>query len=219
MLASRRILSLVVAILVAVVALACGGSQKRASSSNVTAGDMPEGSEWDGVYFSQTYGHLHLLEQGGSVSGKWRTTNGEAWGELAGEANGDLLRYEWTEHKIGMVGPTATSKGRGYFKYIPSPNGIDPDEIKGQWGLGEDDAGNTWEATKQRNQRPDPDAVMPDELEGRGVGGGWDGEGPRKQPEGGAFGPVGEGEEEVEEVEEVEEEEGPPPSTGPDSEY
>ena len=119
MLFSRKILGLVIALAVALMALGCSGSQKRTSAtSNVTAGDMPEGADWTGVYFSQTYGNLHLIEEGGSISGKWRTTNGEAWGELAGEANGDLLRYEWTEHKIGLVGPSSTSKGRGYFKYI-----------------------------------------------------------------------------------------------------
>jgi hypothetical protein len=213
MLGNGRILSLVIALLAALLAAGCGGNQKSASHASVEAGEMPEGSEWTGVYYSQTYGHLHLIEEGGTISGKWRTTQGDAFGELAGEANGDLLRYEWSEHRIGMVGPSATTKGRGYFKYIGSPNGVDPDEIKGEWGLGEEESGHTWSAVKQKNVRPDPDSVVPDELERRGVGGGWDAQpGSQRGSEEGGFGG---GEEEYEEEEEEEE----PPSTGPDSEY
>jgi hypothetical protein len=224
MLGYGRIVKLVMVVLAALAALAtvsCSGDQKRPGTANVQAGDMPEGSKWTGVYYSQTYGHLHLIEEGDTVSGRWRTTNGDAWGELAGEVNGDLLRYEWTEHKIGMVGPSASTKGRGYFKYKGSPNGIDPDEIIGEWGMGDEDAGYTWSAVKQKNMRPDPDSVAPDELERRGVGGGWDeGSGEQRGSSEGdkAFG-IGGDEEEEEEEEEEEHEDEPPPTTGPDSEY
>jgi hypothetical protein len=185
--------------------------------ANVKAGEMPEGATWTGVYYSQTYGNLHLIEEGGSVSGKWRTTNGDAWGELAGEADGDLLRYEWIEHKIGMVGPSASSKGKGYFKYVPSENGVDPDEIKGEWGLGEKEAGNTWDAVKQRNVQPDPSSVAPDELERRGQGGGWDDDQEKRSSDSDkAFG-TDKSADQIRDEDEEEEEE--PPQTGPDSDY
>jgi hypothetical protein len=220
----RRVFGLVLVLLAAFVVAACGGSQKSIERASVKAGDMPEGASWSGVYYSQTYGHLHLIEEDGTVNGKWRTVNGDAWGEMAGEVTGDLFRYEWIEHKIGMVGPSASSKGHGYFKYKISANGVDPDEIAGEWGLGESEVGRTWSATKQPRMDPDPDSVVPDELERRGVGGGWDGEGaekkPQKSPKGSAAFGTGEEEEEGEEGEGEEEDEGlPPPSTGPDSEY
>jgi hypothetical protein len=217
---SRRVLGLIVAVLVAFISIGCGGSQKNANTANVKAGEMPEGSTWTGVYYSQTYGNLHLIEEGGSINGKWRTTNGDAWGELAGEADGDLLRYEWTEHKIGMVGPSATSKGKGYFKYVPSENGVDPDQIKGEWGLGEKEAGNSWEAVKQRNVTPDPDSVSPDELERRGVGGGWDDEGgsDRRSESDKAFG-TDKSADDIRDEEREDEEEEEPAGTGPDSDY
>jgi len=218
---SRRVLGLIVAVLVAFVSIGCGGSQKNANMANVKAGEMPEGATWTGVYYSQTYGNLHLIEEGGSVSGKWRTTNGDAWGELAGEADGDLLRYEWIEHKIGMVGPSASSKGKGYFKYVPSENGVDPDEIKGEWGLGEKEAGNTWDAVKQRNVQPDPSSVAPDELERRGQGGGWDDDQEKRSSDSDkAFGTDKSADQiRDEERDEDEEEEEEPPQTGPDSDY
>ena len=194
---SRKILSLVAALFAAFIVIACGGGQKSAEYANVKQGPMPDGATWDGVYYSQTYGNLHLVEESGTVNGKWRTTAGDRWGELAGEAKGDLLEYEWAEHKIGMVGPSATTKGRGYFKYISSGSGVDPDSIKGEWGLGDKNAGNTWEAVKQRNVAPDPKSVEPDEIERRGEGGEWDeGGGPQRSSEASsAFGTGGEAEE------------------------
>lgn len=160
---------------------ACNKGQPDTKFAHVKPGDMPVGGEWTGVYYSQTYGYLHLVKEGDTISGKWRTTAGGAWGEMSGKVTGDLYKYEWTEHKIGMVGPSATSKGRGYFRYTEPKEG-EAHVIKGEWGLGQDETGQSWEAVKQQNMRPDPDSVIPDEVERRGVGGGWD-EG--QQPAGG----------------------------------
>jgi hypothetical protein len=219
MLGYRRVFGLVLVLFAALALAACGGGQKSIERAQVKAGDLPEGASWSGVYYSQTYGHLHLVEEDGTINGKWRTVNGDAWGEMAGEVTGDLFRYEWIEHTIGMVGPSASSKGHGYFKYKISANGVDPDEIAGEWGLGASEVGRTWSATKQPRMDPDPDSVQPDELERRGVGGGWDdtGQKPKQSsPKGdAAFGTDDEGEEE-----EGDEDEGlPPPATGPDSDY
>lgn len=177
MFASRLALKLVVPLALlsfATVNSACGGGQEKAKFANVAPGDMPVGGDWTGVYYSQTYGYLHLVKEGDTVSGKWRTTAGDAWGEMNGKVTGDLYKYEWKEHKIGMVGPSATSTGRGYFKYTVPKEG-EAHELKGEWGLGSDEAGQTWTAVKQQNMRPNPDSVMPDEIEGRtNVGSGWD---------------------------------------------
>jgi hypothetical protein len=151
----------------------CHGGAKSADSAHVKPGEMPAGEEWPGVYYSPTYGMLHLVVEGDTASGAWRTTAGDSWGEMSGKINGDIFKYEWTEHKIGMVGPTATTHGRGYFRYTIPKEG-DPAEITGEWGLKSDEVGNTWKATKQVNQRPDPKSVRPDEVEGRVEGGGWD---------------------------------------------
>ena len=147
---------------------------------------MPDGADWRGVYFSKIYGTLHLVTEGDSVTGKWRTTSGDAWGELWGKADGDVLRFEWKQHKIGMVGPAATSKGRGYFRYVRPANGVDPDEIHGEWGLNEESTGNPWEAVRQIRKEPDPDSVVPDEVESRVQGGGeWDSSGNESPSEAG----------------------------------
>jgi hypothetical protein len=147
------------------------------TTANVKAGDLPPAGDWSGVFYSPLYGHLHLVKEGNSVSGRWRTAGGDKWGELHGEVTGDLLKYKWVEHKIGMVGPGATSEGRGFFKYhVPADENANH-EIKGQWGLERSEVGNTWEAVRQRNMLPDLASVKPDETERVNMPDEWDSSG------------------------------------------
>jgi len=173
-----KIFAGVVALMLPCAALVACNKGKSADSANSVSKEMPEGASWKGVYYSQVYGNLHLIEDGDGIKGSWRTTAGESWGELEGKADGALFKYTWTEHRIGMVGPSADKKGHGYFVYSRPDKGTgkDPDEIHGQWGLGDSQSGNKWDAIKQTNVEPDPKSVMPDEVErGAGVsGGGWD---------------------------------------------
>ncbi|HMA91533.1 MAG TPA: hypothetical protein VKP30_02560 [Polyangiaceae bacterium] len=154
----------------------CGGGKPK--TPVLTAGEMPEGATWKGVYYSPIYGNLHLVEDGGEIKGAWRTVAGDSWGELTGKADGNLLRYEWVEHRIGMVGPSADRTGHGYFKYSrKATEGIkEPDQIQGEWGLAESETGNVWKATRQTNMEPEPKSVKPDEVESAGSvqAGGWD---------------------------------------------
>ena len=156
--------------------IGCGGGGPK--SPILKPGEMPEGAVWKGVYFSPIYGNLHLVESGGEIKGAWRTVAGDSWGELTGKAEGNLLRYEWVEHRIGMVGPSADRTGRGYFKYSRKRTETtkDPDQIEGEWGLGDSESGNAWKATLQTNLEPDPKSVKPDEVESAGSvqAGGWD---------------------------------------------
>jgi hypothetical protein len=101
------------------------------------------------------------------------------------------MRYEWVEHRIGMVGPSSDTHGRGYIVYRDSEVEKDPDYIEGERGLNEDELGQKWKAIKQANVVPDLDSVMPDEIEQRGVGGGWDDSGERgRRPRTAAGAPV-----------------------------
>jgi hypothetical protein len=152
--------------------LACGPSSD-VKHAQVKAGDMPAKGDWQGVYYSPVYGYLHVLVEGKTAQGAWRTGGGDAYGELQGEADGNLLRYTWTQHKIGMVGKEAETSGKGYFRYTIPKEG-EAHKIVGEWGLGESDAGNSWEAVKQTNMQPNLNAVKPDEIEGKVNAGGWD---------------------------------------------
>ena len=155
-------------------AVGCGGKKSEASHPVPKPGDMPEGSDWSGVYYSALYGDLHMLKEGENIHGAWRTANGERWGEMHGEANGNLFKFEWKETTIGMVGPSATKAGRGYFQYFRPPGEHVNDEIKGEWGLKSEQTGLPWTAVKQRNTNPDFKAVLPDETQKVQGTGNWD---------------------------------------------
>jgi hypothetical protein len=152
----------------------CGGPPPEPTHAQVKAGDLPEGGDWTGVFYSPVYGHLHMVKEGTSVSGKWRTAAGDKWGELHGEVTGDLLKFDWVEHKIGLVGPGATSEGRGYFKYVIPAGENTNHEIHGEWGLGRSEVGTSWEAIRQRNMLPDLKSISPDETEKVNVPDAWD---------------------------------------------
>jgi hypothetical protein len=132
-----------------------GGSSGGGRVANLKPGDMPPESSWNGVYFNPQYGNLHLVETGGSIAGKWKRTDGSAWGELNGPVTGNVFHFEWTEHKIGLVGPSSTSKGKGYFVYKRPPGDNIDDQLEGEWGLNTDEAGNKWDCVKQRHVTPD----------------------------------------------------------------
>jgi hypothetical protein len=132
----------------------CGGEQKPGTVIP-KPGEMPEGGSWTGVFFNSQFGMLHMQETSEKIVGKWKTAEGSAWGELNGEVHGNVVRFEWTEHKIGLVGPSATSHGKGFFVYKrPTGENVD-DALDGEWGLNNAETGNKWDCVKQRNMKPD----------------------------------------------------------------
>ena len=155
--------------------VACSSTQTQVKTADhIKPGAMPDGGEWQGVYYDQLLGFLHITTSGNAAQGAWRTTAGDKWGELYGEIDGDMLRYTWTERKVGVVGPGAKSEGKGYFKYtIPKAN--EPHVLKGEWGMGENEVGHPWESLKQTNMEPDPKSVRPDEMESQVGASGFDG--------------------------------------------
>ncbi len=153
----------------------CGGNKPQImTADHVKPGALPAEGEWRGVFFNQTFGFLHITTEGKGAQGAWRTANGDKWGELYGEIEGDVLKFTWTEYKVGIVGPNAKSEGKGYFRYTIPREG-EAHELKGEWGLGENAVGHSWDCVKQMNQEPDPDSVRPNEMESAIGAQGFDG--------------------------------------------
>lgn len=168
------IVALAVLVTAPLSSLGCSSTQGP-KTAKVQAGDMPDGADWSGVYYSELYGYLHIVQDGNVVSGKWLRPVKDRWGELHGQATGDLIKFSWTEHTIGSVGPTSNKTGKGYFKYKRPAGDNTDDTIVGQIGVGSDETGQPWDAVKQRNVNPDLGSIG-----GTGamdVGGGdWDNE-------------------------------------------
>lgn len=157
---------------------ACSGAQGP-KSANVTAGDMPAGGDWSGVYYSELFGFLHLIKEGNSVTGKWIRPGKDKWGELNGTATGNLIRFSWVEYVVGSVGPGTKREGRGYLRYVhPEGENVD-DQLLGEVGPGMDEVGTIWDAIKQRNVLPDLSSIGGG---GNEVGGDWDAVQPTSEP-------------------------------------
>ena len=60
---------------------ACGPKADAVKTADsIVPAPMPAEGEWRGVYYSPTYGYLHITEMSGAVQGAWRTTDGSKWG-------------------------------------------------------------------------------------------------------------------------------------------
>ena len=164
---------------------ACDGSSAP-KVAQVKAGDMPAGAKWDGVYYSEFYGFLHIKAKGSHISGRWERPHKDKWGQIDGDVEGDLFKFTWSEYTRGLVGPNAKRTGKGYFKYLRPAGATDSkqDNIVGEIGYGEDETGSKWEAIKQFNIPPDPDSIVGSGASDVG-GGDWDTDSKEKgKPEG-----------------------------------
>ena len=84
-----------------------------------------------------------------------------AWGSLSGTKVGNVLHFQWNEHKYGLVGPAAEQRGKGVFVYkMGSADKIA--ELDGQFGFGDDETGSDWHNVKQVSMKPDLASITGD---------------------------------------------------------
>lgn len=134
-------------VLFALVCVGCGPS-----TPEIKAGNMPDGGNFSGVYFSPQYGTMNLIQNGNAVIGEYNHEMRS--GKIQGEVQGDLLRFEWNEAKAMVSNRAQESRGRGYFRYVvDSANG--DHVLKGEWGLGDQEVGGgPWNAYKAKGKEP-----------------------------------------------------------------
>jgi hypothetical protein len=136
-----------------VMATAIGGC--AASNAAIKAGPMPPEGSFTGVYFSPQYGEMHVVQNGNAVVGQY--TKDERAGKIQGEAEGDLMRFQWTESRAMVSNRPQQTRGHGYFRYMVDASNGDH-VLKGRWGLGDDDSdGGEWNAYKSRTRKPELD--------------------------------------------------------------
>jgi hypothetical protein len=152
---------------IVVVLVGCGGSGNAA----VKPGPMPENGTFTGVYYSPQYGEMHMVQNGNAVVGKYKKD--ERSGKIQGEADGDLMRFEWTEYKAMVSNRPQSTRGHGYFRYMVDASNGDH-LLKGRWGLEDNDTnGGDWSAYKSKKGEPDLEhfgADMPGEQKGTSGG-------------------------------------------------
>ncbi len=128
--------------------LACGSPYGKV---DIEKGSMPEGGTFDGVYHSQAYGRMEITVNGADASGLYEAERFH--GRISGIVEGDLMTFEWIQWNEDLNGKYREKKGRGYFKYIVKMEGSQANPkpvhwIEGEWGYGENNSGNTWDAVK-----------------------------------------------------------------------
>ena len=134
-------------VLFALVCVGCGSS-----TPEIKAGNMPEGGNFSGVYFSPQYGEMNLIQNGNAVIGEYKHEMRN--GKIQGEVQGDLLRFEWTEMKAMVSNRAQATKGRGYFRYVVDAANGDH-VLKGEWGLGDQEVGGgPWNGYKAKGKEP-----------------------------------------------------------------
>lgn len=142
----KRVTSLLFALSLA----ACGGSSGRTAS--VSAGPMPTGGSFTGVWHSPQYGEMHLVQTNTTVIGEYEKDHRK--GRLQGGVKGNVLRFYWEEERELVQGRSSKTNGRGYFVYE-----IGDDKrhyIRGEWGIDHDEiGGGTWNAYRLQNRTPE----------------------------------------------------------------
>ncbi len=145
---ARLALHLVVVATLALSGLAaCGG----AGRANISAGTMPAGQTFTGVWHSPQYGEMQMVQTGNQVIAEY--VQDERRGRIQGTAQGDLLRFEWSERRELVAGRPVVTRGRGYFRFVL---GEDTDSyIVGEWGHDENETGGgPWRGVRDRRRRP-----------------------------------------------------------------
>lgn len=128
---------------------ACGGP---ATTAKLTPEPMPAGETFTGVYASEQYGEMQLVQTGVGVIGEFEKDDRS--GTIQGTTDGNVLRFRWTQVRELVQGRPTESSGRGYFTYVMGEDGRQ--YLVGEWGL--DDAeigGGPWRAYKLRNRDPE----------------------------------------------------------------
>ncbi len=163
--ATRTILLLVLA-----GASACGGAQRHTdyhfsghdqatmADVDVRPGPLPEAETFSGVYHSQEIGEVTLEQTGDTVVGTYEYDRASchARGRIEGQAEGNLLRFHWTEDQR-QCGILNVPPGRGYFLFWKDSahNG----RLSGEWGYAENESGGgRWALFRSpnRNRRVEP---------------------------------------------------------------
>lgn len=119
------------------------------------AGEMPSGASFAGDYESGALGELRLIARDQSARGTFQGQRAGCVfrGALDGPVRGNLWRFAWREDGTDCMSETGASSGRGFFLYVrPSPSR--PDELVGEWGVGDaEHGGGQWIARRRANAR------------------------------------------------------------------
>ncbi len=119
-------------------ALALGLGACAAPQQQLVGGPLPPGVRFEGKWDSN-YGRMELEQAGTKVSGTFEHGDGQ----LEGEAQGDLLLFDWLQPG-DLSAARLPVKGQGWLRLSQ-----DGEAIEGRWGYEEArEGGGVWRATR-----------------------------------------------------------------------
>lgn len=153
----RRTLLVLIGTLTLLVAAQAGCSGSKAQKVPDPE-PMPEGANFEGVWFSPQFKHMYLRQSGQEVKGVYTYKTG---GRLVGEVEGNLLKFKWQDPGAKEKAQR-TMEGHGYLQIVQKKGET---KLEGEWGYGEDFMGaGPWTAEYIREVKSsDPSGL--DELE------------------------------------------------------
>lgn len=130
-----------------------------ASGPRMSADPMPEGLSYSGLWYSDEFQHMYLVQDGDKVTGVYSYGSG---GMLEGELDGNLLLFDW--HEPGNREELRQPRdGKGYFHLI---NERAMPEVIGEWGYSEDrSGGGPWTAEFVREFKDTDPTTVEEVLE------------------------------------------------------
>ncbi|MFN3198823.1 MAG: hypothetical protein ACE366_10490 [Bradymonadia bacterium] len=123
----------------------CGGAPEK---PKMQPGPAIPGLNLNGLWYSQEFGDMKLIQSGDTVQGSYQNPRGPEYdGTLRGKINGDLLRIDWIE-----PGDTARAifpkRGKAVFRITHAGT-----KLQGTWGYDQaEEGGGRWNAQKSQQQ-------------------------------------------------------------------
>jgi hypothetical protein len=133
-----------------------GYDQATLTNVDVQPGPMPANESYSGSYNSGQIGDVYLEQTGDLVVGQYAYNRAScrATGRIEGHAEGNLLRFRWTESQraCGRIAPIS---GRGFMLFWIDSAGNG--RTSGEWGMGEaESGGGPWSLFRDRVRRQPP---------------------------------------------------------------
>lgn len=144
-----------VATLLGVLLLASLSPGCASSSSSIPdPKPLPEGEDFEGVWYSPQFEHMYIRQNGQDVRAVYTYEDG---GRLEGTVDGNLLKFKWVDPGSKRQAER-TMSGRGYLQLVRRDDQV---ELVGEWGYDEDHTGGgPWEAEYVRElEDGDPSSV------------------------------------------------------------
>jgi hypothetical protein len=123
---------------------------------DIRPGPMPANESFSGSFASGQIGDVFLEQTGDLVVGQYSYNRAScrATGRIEGHAEGNLLRFTWTESQraCGRIAPLS---GRGYMLFWIDSAGNG--RTNGEWGMADrDSGGGPWSLFRDRVRRQPP---------------------------------------------------------------